>query len=133
MPLQAGSRSRLADGTQIKSPGNERPAYLEWIVWRAFLAMDSLVIPAWQCRNFKIDQDFLPDGKSIPLNIVPMTLADFKTFLLGGRDILPEMSKKLRILLMECREVSNHEAPAWKNEISKIVQCTMQKISGRNF
>jgi len=58
--IAGGKPVTLADGTQIKSPGNERPAYLEWIVWRAFLAMDSLIIPAWQCRNFKIDQDFLP-------------------------------------------------------------------------
>jgi len=41
-------------------PSAERPAYLEWAVWRAFLAVDSLTIAPWQCRRFRIDQDFLP-------------------------------------------------------------------------
>jgi len=204
-----GKPVTLPGGTQIKSLGSERPAYLEWIVWRAFLAMNSLVIPAWECRNFKIDQDFLPvhcapggrpdmvfefedmivvvevtltassrqeaaegepvrrhvaqyaqnnrdkqvyglfialhidsntahtfrsgtwylaDDASIPLDIVPMTLADFKLFLLGGQNILSAMPQKLRDLLLECRAKSNHEAPAWKHEISKIVQRIAQKL-----
>ena len=50
----------LADGTVLAIPKGEYPAYLEWIVWRAFLAMNSLVKPPWECRNFDIDQDFLP-------------------------------------------------------------------------
>ncbi|KXU38336.1 hypothetical protein AXE65_01865 [Ventosimonas gracilis] len=208
--IASGKSGMLADGTQIKSLGNERPAYLEWIVWRTFLAMDSLVIPAWQCRNFKIDQDFLPvhcapggrpdmvfefedmivvvevtltsssrqeategepvrrhvaryaqeqggkkwvcglfialqidsntahtfssgtwyapNDSKIPLRIVPMTLADFRTFLLAGQKILPEMPQKLRTLLTECRAESNREAPQWKSEISRIVHSMAQAL-----
>jgi len=204
--IASGRSVTLADGTQTGRLGSERPAYLEWVVWRAFLAMNSLVKPAWECRNFKIDQDFLPvhcapggqpdmvfefedmivvvevtltsssrqeaaegepvrrhvakyaqaqtqhgnkrvyglfialqidsntahtfrsgtwylpDDSSIALNIVPMTLSDFKTFLLNHVNCLSGMPDKLRALLMECRAIANHEAPRWKSEISSVVR-----------
>ncbi len=50
----------LEDGTEIEIPKNERPAYFEWIVWRAFLAINSIVNPPWESRNFKVDPDFKP-------------------------------------------------------------------------
>lgn len=43
-------------------PSAEAPAYLEWTIWRAFLAINSLVKPPWGARHFKVDQDFLPIG-----------------------------------------------------------------------
>lgn len=36
------------------------PAYLEWGLWRAFLAIDSLSTKPWDCRRFDVDRDFLP-------------------------------------------------------------------------
>ncbi|MDD2189340.1 MAG: AlwI family type II restriction endonuclease [Eubacteriales bacterium] len=41
---------------------DDKAAYLEWAVWRAFLAIDSLVNPAYEARRFKVDQDFYPVG-----------------------------------------------------------------------
>lgn len=191
----------LPDGSRVAVPRGEAPAYLEWAVWRAFLAINSLVRPPWEARNFKIDQDFLPvhcapggrpdmvfefdnaivvvevtltassrqeaaegepvrrhvaqfaerstkkvyglfialqidsntahtfssgawympDDTKISLDIVPMTLADFRKFLLAGKSSLAEMPQKLRNLLLECRSVSNRDAPQWKREISEIV------------
>lgn len=58
--LMAKNKATLDDGTVLSVPKGEAPAYLEWVVWRAFLAINSLVIPPWEARNFKIDQDFLP-------------------------------------------------------------------------
>lgn len=52
----------LPDGDEIEIPRTEAPAYFEWIVWRAFLAINSLVNMPWEARRFKIDQDFLPVG-----------------------------------------------------------------------
>jgi len=44
-------------------PSDEAPAYLEWALWRAFLAIDSLLNPAWKARRFQIDPtDFTPVG-----------------------------------------------------------------------
>lgn len=50
----------LPDGNKVSIPRGEGPAYLEWAVWRAFLAIDSLCNPPWEARRFQIDQDFLP-------------------------------------------------------------------------
>ncbi len=44
----------------ISIPRGEAPAYFEWILWRAFLAINSLTNKPWEARRFKIDQDFLP-------------------------------------------------------------------------
>ena len=52
----------LANGSTIEIPKAEAPAYFEWTIWRAFLAINSLVNSPWESRRFKIDQDFLPVG-----------------------------------------------------------------------
>ena len=39
---------------------DDKPAYLEWIVWRSFLAINDIVCPVHETRRFPIDQDFLP-------------------------------------------------------------------------
>jgi len=41
-------------------PQGEAPAYFEWILWRSFLAIDSLVNMPWEARRFDIDIDFRP-------------------------------------------------------------------------
>lgn len=50
----------LPSGEKVTIPKGEGPAYLEWVIWRAFLAVDSLCNPPWEARRFQIDQDFLP-------------------------------------------------------------------------
>lgn len=50
----------LDNGEEIKIPSNERPAYFEWILWRAFLAINNLCNKSRDSRRFKVDQDFLP-------------------------------------------------------------------------
>jgi hypothetical protein len=40
----------------------DEPAFLEWAVWRAFLAINHLVNEPHEARRFKVDQDFLPLG-----------------------------------------------------------------------
>lgn len=52
----------LSNGYEIEVPLAEAPAYFEWVLWRAFLAIDSLVNKPYEARRFKIDQDFLPVG-----------------------------------------------------------------------
>ncbi len=52
----------LSNGKEITLPNGEGPAYLEWMIWRAFLAVNSLRNHPWDSRRFKIDQDFLPIG-----------------------------------------------------------------------
>ena len=56
------NRKTLADGEEIEVPQAEAPAYFEWVLWRAFLAINSLANKPYEARRFKIDQDFLPVG-----------------------------------------------------------------------
>ncbi|MCY4324190.1 MAG: AlwI family type II restriction endonuclease [Gammaproteobacteria bacterium] len=58
--IRTGRSVWLDDETTLSVPRGERPAYLEWILWRAFLAIDSLVNTPWDARRFEVDQDFLP-------------------------------------------------------------------------
>jgi hypothetical protein len=55
-------RKTLANGEEIEVPQAEAPAYFEWVLWRAFLAINSLANKPYEARRFKIDQDFLPVG-----------------------------------------------------------------------
>lgn len=50
----------LPNGERIKIPKGEAPAYFEWVIWRAFLAINSLSNKPWEARRFQVDQDFLP-------------------------------------------------------------------------
>lgn len=61
-------------------PQSEAPAYFEWVLWRAFLAIDSLVNKPNEARRFKIDQDFLPVGTA-PGN-GPDLIFEFNDFVL---------------------------------------------------
>jgi hypothetical protein len=50
----------LTENIELEIPRGEGPAYLEWAVWRAFLAVNKLRNPPYESRKFKIDRDFLP-------------------------------------------------------------------------
>ncbi len=39
---------------------DDKPAYLEWAVWRSFLAIDEIVGEVHKTRRFPVDEDFLP-------------------------------------------------------------------------
>lgn len=41
-------------------PSGEAPAYLEWTIWRSFLAMNLLENPPWESRRFTVDRNFYP-------------------------------------------------------------------------
>lgn len=50
----------LVTNLDVEIPRGEGPAYLEWAVWRAFLAINKLKNPPYESRKFKVDRDFLP-------------------------------------------------------------------------
>lgn len=56
------SSKEYEDGSILEIPHLEKPAYFEWIIWRLFLAIDSLVNMPWDARRFKVDHDFFPVG-----------------------------------------------------------------------
>lgn len=70
----------LENGDEIEIPQAEAPAYFEWVLWRAFLAINSLKNKPYEARRFKIDQDFLPVGTA-PGN-GPDLIFEFEEFVL---------------------------------------------------
>ncbi len=60
--MKRGGTKQYDDDTEIKVPKDEVSAYLEWTVWRAFLAMNTLSNKPYEIRRFKVDQDFFPVG-----------------------------------------------------------------------
>ncbi|MBT8906655.1 restriction endonuclease [Lactobacillus delbrueckii subsp. bulgaricus] len=58
--IKGRDRKELSDDCVIEIPADERPAYLEWTLWRAALAIDSLHNKPYEIRGFRIDSDFLP-------------------------------------------------------------------------
>ena len=57
-----GKELELDEDYIIKVPKSEAAAYLEWTLWRAFLAIDHTVSKPYEARGFNIDQDYLPVG-----------------------------------------------------------------------
>lgn len=85
-------RRRIDDETEIVIPRSETPAYLEWTLWRAFLAIDSLVNKPYEARRFNIDQDFLPVGTA-PGN-GPDLIMEFQDYVIAIEVTLTENSRQ---------------------------------------
>ncbi|MHB1314121.1 MAG: AlwI family type II restriction endonuclease [Christensenellales bacterium] len=85
-------RRRIDDETEIVIPRSETPAYLEWTIWRAFLAIDSLENKPYEARRFKVDQDFLPVNTA-PGN-GPDLIMEFRNFVIVIEVTLTESSRQ---------------------------------------
>jgi len=83
---------RLPNGVDIEVPQAEAPAYFEWILWRAFLAINNLTNQPYEARRFKIDQDFLPVGCA-PGN-GPDLIFEFEDFVIVVEVTLTENSRQ---------------------------------------
>ncbi len=58
--IKGGGKHTYDEDNEIEVPKDETPAYLEWIMWRAALAIDHLKNKPYEVRGFKLDSDFLP-------------------------------------------------------------------------
>ncbi len=58
--MNGGGKKEYADESIIEVPKDELAAYLEWVMWRATLAIDHLTNKPYEIRGFKLDSDFLP-------------------------------------------------------------------------
>lgn len=85
-------KKTLLNGDEIEVPQAEAPAYFEWVLWRAFLAINSLVNKPYEARRFKIDQDFLPVGTA-PGN-GPDLIFEFNDFVIVVEVTLTDNSRQ---------------------------------------
>lgn len=58
--IRGGGKKDYDEDNAIEVPKDETPAYLEWTLWRAALAIGSLVNQPYEVRGFKLDSDFMP-------------------------------------------------------------------------
>ena len=58
--IKGGGKLVYDEDNAIEVPKDETPAYLEWTLWRAALAIDHMVNKPYEIRGFKLDSDFMP-------------------------------------------------------------------------
>ena len=58
--IKGGGKHVYDEDNAIEVPKDETPAYFEWTLWRAALAIDHMVNKPYEVRGFKLDSDFLP-------------------------------------------------------------------------
>ncbi len=58
--ISGKNKKEYSDDYVIEIPKEEKPAYFEWILWRAALAIDHLENKPYEVRGFRLDSDFLP-------------------------------------------------------------------------
>ena len=58
--IKGGGKHVYDEDNAIEVPKDETPAYLEWTLWRAALAIDHMANKPYEVRGFKLDSDFLP-------------------------------------------------------------------------
>lgn len=92
--LKALNNESLPDSPEI----DDRPAFLEWAVWRSFLAIDEIISPIHQTRRFPLDQDFMPR------NTAPG----------GGADLIFEFDSY--VLVVEVTLTTSHRQMAVESE-----------------
>ena len=107
MDLIASRRDRLRinEEIEITVPKAEAPAYFEWSIWRAFLAINTLINKPYEVRRFKIDQDFMPISTA-PGN-GPDLVAEFEECVVAIEVTLSESSRQEA---MEGEPVRRHVA-----------------------
>lgn len=57
---KGGGKKEYDDDYIIEVPKDETPAYLEWTLWRAALAINHLENKPYEVRGFRLDSDFMP-------------------------------------------------------------------------
>lgn len=58
--IKGGGKLVYDEDNAIEIPKDETPAYLEWVLWRAALAIDHLTNKPYEVRGFRLDSDFMP-------------------------------------------------------------------------
>ena len=58
--IKGGGKLVYDEDNAIEVPKDETPAYLEWTLWRAALAIDHMINKPYEVRGFKLDSDFMP-------------------------------------------------------------------------
>lgn len=117
----------LVNEIEVEIPRGEGPAYLEWAVWRAFLAINKLTNAPFESRRFKVDRDFLPTNHA-PGN-GPDLIFEFSSYVLVVEVTLLTSDRQATA---EQVGVRRHVYEIAKNASEKPVYCLFLAPSIKN-
>jgi hypothetical protein len=121
----------LVEKIEVEIPSREGPAYLEWAVWRAFLAINKLKNPPYESRKFRVDRDFLPishapgNGPDLVFEFADYVLVVEVTLLTSDRQATAEQVGVRRHVYEIAKNMKNKPvyclflAPSIKNETAR--------------
>ncbi len=120
--LTSSSRQEAAEGEPVRrhvAKYAERKRIFGKDVYGLFMA---LKIDSNTAHTFRLGDWYLPDDTKINLDIVPLTLEDFRKLLVGQKENLGRMPQLIKDVLIQCRARANQDAPVWKRSISSIFE-----------
>ena len=100
--LNKKSKDEFIDGEYISFKSDERPQYLEWIVWRAFLAINNLSNKPYESRKFQLDSNLRPTshapsrGPDLIMEFDEFTLVVEVTWTASSRQVAAEGEPVIR-------------------------------------
>lgn len=100
--LNKRSKDEFIDGEYISFKSDERPQYLEWIVWRAFLAINNLSNKPYESRKFQLDSNLRPTshapsrGPDLIMEFDDFTLVVEVTWTTSSRQVAAEGEPVIR-------------------------------------
>lgn len=98
------------DGEYISFRSDERPQYLEWIVWRAFLAINNLSNKPYESRKFPLDSELKPTshapskGPDLLMEFDNFNLVIEVTWTTSSRQVAAESEPVIRHVANVARE-----------------------------
>lgn len=100
--LNKKSKDEFINGEYISFKSDERPQYLEWIVWRAFLAINNLSNKPYESRKFQLDSNLRPTshapsrGPDLIMEFDEFTLVVEVTWTASSRQVAAEGEPVIR-------------------------------------
>ena len=96
------SKDKFIDGEYIAFKSDERPQYLEWIIWRAFLAINNLSNQPYESRKLPLDSELRPTshapsrGPDLLMEFDEFTLVVEVTWTASSRQVAAEGEPVIR-------------------------------------
>lgn len=106
----------IKSGDEYENAKDDMPAFLEWVIWRAFLAIDGLKCQPYKARGFAVDHDFFPIGNA-PGGQPDITL-EFDKYVLVAEVTLTTTSRQEAA---EAEPVRRHVAQIQEQYVNKPV------------
>ena len=122
--LTKKSKDEFIDGEFISFKSDERPQYLEWIVWRAFLAINNLSNKPYESRKFPLDSELKPTshapsrGPDLLMEFDDFTLVVEVTWTASSRQVAAEGEPVIRHV---AQVAANSEKPTYCLFIAPVI------------